>query len=103
MAFSRQLGVTRCYLFGPAPSMEVSLPYAGHNSWLNSWPTATATILGVQLVLLLLAAGIASVNAVRSRRAIRLFWAFLAAGLGLWALNLWFWIYYVVWSRAGIT
>jgi signal transduction histidine kinase len=79
------------------------LPYAGHNSWLNSWPTATATILGVQLVLLLLAAGIASVNAVRSRRAIRLFWAFLAAGLGLWALNLWFWIYYVVWSRAGIT
>ncbi len=79
------------------------MPYAGHNSWLNSWPTATATILGVQLVLLLLAAGIASVNAVRSRRAIRLFWAFLAAGLGLWALNLWFWIYYVVWSRAGIT
>ena len=83
--------------------MEVSLPYAGHNSGLYSWPTATATILGVQLVLLLLAAGIASVNAVRSRRAIRLFWAFLAAGLGLWALNLWFWIYYVVWSRAGIT
>jgi signal transduction histidine kinase len=83
--------------------MEVSLLYAGHNSWLYSWPTATATILGVQLVLLLLAAGIAGVNAGRSRQAIRLFWAFLAAGLGLWALNLWFWIYYVVWLRAGTT
>ena len=37
-------------------------------------------------VLLLLAGGVAIRNAVRSRLAIRLFWAFLAAAFGLWAL-----------------
>ncbi len=37
-------------------------------------------------VLLLLATGVALRNAVRSRLAIRLFWAFLAAAFGLWAL-----------------
>jgi PAS domain S-box-containing protein len=36
--------------------------------------------------LLLLASGVAIRNAVRSRLAIRLFWAFLAAAFGLWAL-----------------
>ena len=38
------------------------------------------------LVLLLLACGVAIRNAVRSRLSIRLFWAFLAAAFGLWAL-----------------
>ena len=38
------------------------------------------------LVLLLLATGVAIRNAVRSRLAIRLFWAFLAAAFGVWAL-----------------
>ena len=37
-------------------------------------------------VLLLLASGVAIRNAVRSRLAIRLFWALLAASFGLWAL-----------------
>ena len=77
--------------------------FASHTAWLYSWPMATATLLVVQLVLLLLVAVIAGVNAVRSRQAIRLFWAFLAAAFGLWAVNLWFWFYYVVWLRAGIT
>jgi PAS domain S-box-containing protein len=38
------------------------------------------------LVLLLLASGVAVRNAVRSRQATRLFWSFLAAAFGMWAL-----------------
>jgi PAS domain S-box-containing protein len=38
------------------------------------------------LVLLLLASGVALRNAVRSRQAARLFWSFLAAAFGVWAL-----------------
>ncbi len=53
-------------------------------------------------LLMLLATGIAGLNAVQSRQAIRLFWSFLAAGFGLWSLNEWFWIYYTVWFRAGL-
>ena len=61
----------------------------------------TAAIIVVQLILLLFAAVIAGMNAARSRRAIRLFWALLGAALGMWALNLWFWTYYVVWLRSS--
>ncbi len=38
------------------------------------------------LILLLLASGVALRNAVRSRQATRLFWSFLAAAFGVWAL-----------------
>jgi PAS domain S-box-containing protein len=38
------------------------------------------------LILLLLASGVALRNAVRSRQATRLFWSFLAAAFGMWAL-----------------
>jgi PAS domain S-box-containing protein len=38
------------------------------------------------LILLLLASGVAIRNAVRSRQATRLFWSFLAAAFGVWAL-----------------
>ena len=39
-------------------------------------------------ILLVLACGVAIRNAVRSRRAARLFWSFLAAAFGMWALVL---------------
>jgi len=76
-------------------------------SRLYSWPTVavalliTQAVLSISLrrgtaldacceigyfVLLLLAFGIAALNAAQNRRAIRLFWSFLAAAYGLWAL-----------------
>ena len=92
-----------------------------HRPGVGSWPTATAAILAIQLVfwlwkgessafttysivsyflLIIFGAAIASLNAVRSGRAIRLFWAFLAASFVLWAISTWVWIYYLVFLRA---
>jgi PAS domain S-box-containing protein len=74
---------------------------------LYSWPTVAVALLIIQavlsltlrrgaaldacceigyFVLLLLAFGIAALNATQSRKAIRLFWSFLAVAYGLWAL-----------------
>ena len=95
--------------------------YARQMSWPDWWPTATAAILAVQVVfwlwkgespaftnysivsyflLIILGAGIAGLNAVRSGRAIRLFWAFLAVSFVLWAISTWVWIYYLVFLRS---
>jgi PAS domain S-box-containing protein len=83
---------------------------------LNSWPVIAAAVLAFQtivslalrqsasrtsfnavisIVLLLTATAIATLNAVQSKRAIRLFWSFLAIGCGLWALSPVFWIVHV--------
>jgi PAS domain S-box-containing protein len=74
---------------------------------LFSWPAVAAMLLLVQaalsislkqaatlngyceicyLLLLLLASGVATLNAVQSKQAIRLFWSFLGVAFGLWAL-----------------
>jgi PAS domain S-box-containing protein len=54
----------------------------------------------VSCLVLLLAAGIAAKNALQSKRAIRLFWLFLAIGCGLWALSPGLWAFhYVGWAR----
>jgi PAS domain S-box-containing protein len=81
---------------------------------LYSWPTVTAALLITQaalsiilkqgaglvayceisyLLLLLIASGFAVLNAVQSRQTIRLFWLFLAAAYGLWALVPCSWFY----------
>src|SRR5271170_4040080 len=72
-----------------------------------SWPTVAVALLVTQailsltlkqgpglvayceisyLVLLLMASGVAALNALQSRQTIRLFWSFLAAAFGIWAL-----------------
>jgi PAS domain S-box-containing protein len=82
-----------------------------------SWPTLTAALLITQaalsiilkqgvglvayceisyLLLLLIACGVGVLNAVRSRQTIRLFWLFLAAAYGLWALTPSSWFYSAV-------
>jgi PAS domain S-box-containing protein len=84
---------------------------------LYSWPTAAVALLVLQavlsltlnrnsvligycesvyLILLLLASGVAALNAVRSRQTIRLFWWFLAVAFGVWALVPCSFIYNVV-------
>jgi hypothetical protein len=51
------------------------------------------------LILLMLACGIATVNATQNTQTVRLFWSFLAAAFGLWALVPWAWFYYFVLHR----
>ena len=84
---------------------------------LSSWPTVAAFLLLTQatlslalkqgagliafcefayLFLLLLASGIAALNAVHNRQTIRLFWSFLAVAFGLWALVPCAWLYNVL-------
>lgn len=48
------------------------------------------------LLLLVVACGLAALNAARSRKAIRLFWSLLAASYGVWAVNTLSWVYLVV-------
>jgi PAS domain S-box-containing protein len=57
---------------------------------------ASVVIYGsaIHFLPLLLATGVATLNAVQNGQSIRLFWAFLAASFGLWALNPLAWIYY---------
>jgi hypothetical protein len=49
----------------------------------------------VYFLLLLLATGILTLNAIRSEQTIRLFWSFLACGCGLRAVNAWIWVHEV--------
>jgi PAS domain S-box-containing protein len=84
---------------------------------LFSWPVVAAMLLLIQAALaitvpksgtltaysiitfflvLVLAAGIATLNALHNREAIRLFWSFLAMAFGAWSLNAWSSIYYVL-------
>jgi hypothetical protein len=50
----------------------------------------------VYFLLLLLATGLAIRNAVDRTQGRRVFWAFIAVGYGLWALDQWLFVYYVV-------
>jgi PAS domain S-box-containing protein len=58
--------------------------------------TLTAYTLITHFLVLILAAGIATLNAVQSSEAIRLFWSFLAMAFWAWSLSAWTWIYYVL-------
>jgi hypothetical protein len=50
----------------------------------------------IYLLLLLLATGFAILNAVERTQGRRVFWVFIAVGYGLWALDQWLYVYYVV-------
>jgi PAS domain S-box-containing protein len=80
----------------------------------SSWPAVAAVILPIQAALsvsvrkggtlskygmiayflvIILAAGIATLNAVQNREAIRIFWSFLATALAVWSVSAWSWIH----------
>jgi PAS domain S-box-containing protein len=82
---------------------------------LFSWPAVAVVLLLIQAALavtvrnagalsaygmvtyflvLVLAAGIATLNAVQNREAIRVFWSFLAVAFWVWSLSAWSWIHY---------
>ena len=48
----------------------------------------------IVFVLLLVCTGFATLNAVEKTQGSQAFWALLAAGFGLWAVDAWLWVYY---------
>ena len=60
-----------------------------------SLSTYSNVVSVVYFLVLLLATGIAVLNAVQSRRIIRLFWSFFALGCGLQSVNAWTWVFQV--------
>lgn len=66
----------------------------------NAGFVATGTI--VYFLLLLLATGFAIRNAVQNVEGSRLFWVFIALGCGLWSLDQWLYVYYVVGLHADV-
>lgn len=57
---------------------------------------------GAYFLLLLLATGLAVQNALEGTQGRRLFWIFIAAGYGLWALDQWLYVYYGVFQHTDV-
>src|SRR5579863_2009796 len=81
----------------PAIAFALLVAQAALSLTLKQGPILVAFCEITYLLLLLLATGVAAVNAVQSRQTIRLFWMFLAGAFGLWALVPCSWFYSVVW------
>ena len=80
----------------PAVALTLLVTQAALSLTLKQGPTLVAYCEISYLLLLLLASGVAIRNAVQNRQTIRLFWLFLAAAYGLWALVPCSWFYSVV-------
>src|SRR5580704_3952278 len=80
----------------PVVAVALLVAQAALSLTLKQGPTLVAFCEITYLLLLLMASGVAAVNAVQSRQTIRLFWLFLAGAFGLWALVPCSWFYSVV-------
>jgi hypothetical protein len=103
--------------------MEASTLQSGRELRQYLWPIGAAGLLAIEaalhvaigpgaaltmyslvspFVLLLLATAISIANAAHRTLGSRPFWAFLAAGYGLWAVDRWLWVYYWIGSHKPI-
>jgi PAS domain S-box-containing protein len=80
----------------PAVAVALLVTQAVLSLTLKQGPALVAYCEISYFILLLLSTGVAVLNAVQSRQTIRLFWLFLAAAYGLWALVPCSWFYNVV-------
>jgi PAS domain S-box-containing protein len=80
----------------PAVAVVLLLIQAALSVTIPKRGALTAYGLITYFLVLVLAAAIAALNAVHNRKAIRLFWSFLAMAFGVWSLNVWSWIYYIL-------
>jgi signal transduction histidine kinase len=89
---TRTLGL----LWWPVVAAALLLIHAVLSVTVRQSGTLTAYTLVTYFLVLVLAAGIATLNAVQSSEAIRLFWSLLAMAFGAWSLSTCSWIYYVL-------
>jgi PAS domain S-box-containing protein len=80
----------------PAVAVALLVTQAALSLTLKQGPALVAYCEITYFLLLLLSSGVAVLNAVQSHQTIRLFWLFLAAAYGLWALVPCSWFYNVV-------
>jgi PAS domain S-box-containing protein len=80
----------------PAVAVALLVTQAVLSLTLKQGPALVAYCEISYFILLLFSTGVAVLNAVQSRQTIRLFWLFLAAAYGLWALVPCSWFYNVV-------
>jgi PAS domain S-box-containing protein len=80
----------------PTVALVLLLIHAALSVTIRQSRIVTAYGLTTYFLVLVLAAGIAALNAVQSRKAIRLFWSFLAMALVIWSLNAFSWFYYAL-------
>ena len=83
-------------LWWPAVAVVLLLIHAALSVIVRQSGTLTAYTLITYFLVLVLAAGIATLNAVQSSEAIRLFWSFLAMAFGTWSLSTCSWMYYML-------
>jgi PAS domain S-box-containing protein len=83
-------------LWWPAVAAVLLLTQAALSITVRQSGTLTAYALITYFLVLLLAAGTATLNAVHNKEAIRLFWSFLALAFGAWSLGICGWIYYML-------
>ncbi len=69
-------------------TLRVVLPHTLHRAALDAYGSL------IVFVLLVLCVGFATLNAVEKTQGSRAFWALLAAGFALWAVDAWLWVYY---------
>jgi len=85
-------------LNSPWPVLAAALlaTQVGLSLTVQEGPRLTAYNSVVYFVVLLFATGVAARNALQNSQSIRLFWAFLAVGFGLWVVNPLSWVYCVL-------
>ncbi|HSK44547.1 MAG TPA: hypothetical protein VLA83_11750, partial [Candidatus Binatia bacterium] len=83
----------------PAAAVAILLVQSAVSIALTQPDARTSSIVITNFFVLLLAAALATRNAIHSRHSIRLFWSFQALGYALWALNPGIWAYHLRWAK----
>jgi PAS domain S-box-containing protein len=95
----KSLPLTRTFrlLWWPALAVVLLLVQATLSVTVRKGGILSAYGMITYLLVIVLAAGIATLNAVQSREAIRIFWSFLAMSFGVWSVSAWSWIHSELW------
>jgi hypothetical protein len=91
----KSLPLTRTFrlLWWPAVAVVLLLIQAALSVTVREGGILSTYGMITYFLVIVLAAGIATLNAVQSREAIRIFWSFLATALAVWSVSAWSWIH----------
>src|SRR5271167_1511484 len=92
---AKSLPPTRTFrlIWGLAVPVVLLLIQAALSFTVRKDGTLSIYFMITYFIVLILAAGIATLNAAQNREAIRIFWSFLATALAVWSVSAWSWIH----------